>query len=93
MPIAVSGDQVASILERLGFHYVSQRSSHRKYRKVEGDRVLTVIVPMHVPLAPGTLSSVLRQANLTSAQFCELLHARSFAVQKRGQPEGVGGDC
>ncbi|NED85470.1 type II toxin-antitoxin system HicA family toxin, partial [Streptomyces sp. SID11233] len=45
--------------ERAGFAHVSTRGSHAKYRW--GER--TVIVPMHRTLSPGTLRSVLRQAD------------------------------
>jgi len=34
---------------------------------------MTVIVPLHRELAPGTLRSVIRQANLTVEEFIELL--------------------
>ncbi|MEV7088911.1 type II toxin-antitoxin system HicA family toxin [Streptomyces sp. NPDC093085] len=44
-----------------GFGHVSTRGSHAKYRAA--DR--TVIVPLHSSLAPGTLKSILRQADWT----------------------------
>ncbi|MEU8539379.1 type II toxin-antitoxin system HicA family toxin [Streptomyces sp. NPDC048717] len=42
-----------------GFDHVSTRGSHAKYRK--GER--TVIIPLHRDLAPGTVRSILRQAD------------------------------
>jgi predicted RNA binding protein YcfA (HicA-like mRNA interferase family) len=51
--------QVAKALMRGGFEHVSTRGSHAKYRSA--DR--TVIVPLHNDLAPGTLRSILRQAD------------------------------
>ncbi|WP_030379716.1 type II toxin-antitoxin system HicA family toxin [Streptomyces sp. NRRL F-6677] len=61
VPTGLSGAAVAKALERGGFEYVSARGSHAKYRR--GER--TVIVPLHRSLAPGTLRSILRQANWT----------------------------
>ncbi len=36
------------------------------------DRTLVAIVPMHHKLAPGTVKSILRQANLTLEELEEL---------------------
>lgn len=59
VPHGVSGAEIAKALLRAGFDHVSTRGSHAKYRHPEGR---TVIVPMHRTLAPGTLRSILRQA-------------------------------
>ena len=59
LPI-LSPNQVIKSLEKLGFVYVSQKGSHRKYRK-EGR---SVIIPMHKELARGTLRSILEQAGI-----------------------------
>ncbi|MGW4734470.1 type II toxin-antitoxin system HicA family toxin [Streptomyces shenzhenensis] len=61
VPTGLSGAAVAKALERGGFEHISTRGSHAKYRS--GER--TVIVPLHRSLAPGTLRSVLRQADWT----------------------------
>jgi predicted RNA binding protein YcfA (HicA-like mRNA interferase family) len=53
----------------IGFAQISQRESHVKLRRGE----LTVIVPLHRELAPGTLRSILRQANLTVDELSKLL--------------------
>jgi predicted RNA binding protein YcfA (HicA-like mRNA interferase family) len=65
----VSGRETLRALEKAGFTEISQRGSHVKLRR--GNR--TVIVPLHRELAPGTLRSVLRQADLTIEQFTALL--------------------
>lgn len=65
----VSGRETLRALEKAGYAEISQRGSHIKLRR--GNR--TVIVPLHRELAPGTLRSVLRQADLTVEQFTELL--------------------
>ena len=66
----VSGVETLRALSRAEFFQVSQRGSHVKLRNVDGN---TVIVPVHSELAPGTLRSILRQANLFVDLFLELL--------------------
>lgn len=68
-PPVVSGRQTVRALEKAGYTEISQRGSHVKLRR--GNRA--VIVPLHRELAPGTLRSVLRQADLTIEPFTELL--------------------
>lgn len=54
--------QVARALERAGFALDRQKGSHAQYKK----GILLVTVPMHnEELAPKTLRSILRQANMT----------------------------
>jgi predicted RNA binding protein YcfA (HicA-like mRNA interferase family) len=64
----LSGAKVVRSLEAIGFVQISQRGSHVKLRRTG----LTVIVPLHRELAPGTLRSILRQAELTVEEFVEL---------------------
>ncbi|MEU9531339.1 MULTISPECIES: type II toxin-antitoxin system HicA family toxin [Streptomyces] len=59
VPTGLSGFEIIKALDRAGFGHVSTRGSHAKYRK--GER--TVIVPLHRSLAPGTVRSILRQAD------------------------------
>ncbi len=66
----VSGADTVRALQRGGFDVVSQRGSHVK---LQNDANLTVIVPLHRELAPGTLRSVVRQAGLSVAQLAALL--------------------
>jgi predicted RNA binding protein YcfA (HicA-like mRNA interferase family) len=65
VPTDLSGTAVAKALERGGFDHVATRGSHAKYRR--GER--TVIVPLHRSLAPGTVRSVLRQADWSVADL------------------------
>ncbi|MET8576108.1 type II toxin-antitoxin system HicA family toxin [Streptomyces sp. NPDC005012] len=60
VPTDLSGAAVA-VLERGGFEHISTRGSHAKHRSCER----TVIVPLHRSFAPGTLRSILRQADWT----------------------------
>jgi len=66
----VSGRAVVGALSKQGFRQVGQRGSHVKLRNDAGR---TVIVPLHRELAPGTLRSVLRQADIAVDRFRELL--------------------
>jgi predicted RNA binding protein YcfA (HicA-like mRNA interferase family) len=50
--------------------HLSTRGSHAKYRHEDGR---TVIVPMHKTLAPGTLRSILRQADWTVEELEQFL--------------------
>ncbi|MBA3432990.1 MAG: type II toxin-antitoxin system HicA family toxin [Actinobacteria bacterium] len=66
----VSGSEAVRALGTIGFARVSQRGSHVKLRNADGR---TVIVPLHRELAPGTLRSILRQADLSVDEFSELM--------------------
>ena len=61
--------EIIRALEKLGFHYVSQRGSHRKY--TDGTHV--VIIPMHDTVAKGTLRSILVMAELSAEVFMKQL--------------------
>jgi predicted RNA binding protein YcfA (HicA-like mRNA interferase family) len=69
MPKLYSSDYIAKILRRNGFHFVSQKGSHIKYRK-EGNPTLTVIIPAERKQIPtGTFHSILRQSGLSKEEF------------------------
>ena len=57
--------EIIKRLEYIGFYFVSQKGSHRKYSN--GKNV--VIIPMHNEIAKGTLKSILDQANITLEEF------------------------
>ncbi|WP_457637878.1 type II toxin-antitoxin system HicA family toxin [Oceanithermus sp.] len=61
--------EVKRKLEAAGFVVRSQKGSHVKFALVDGERVRTVIVPMHKEIVVGTLRSILRQAGLTPEEF------------------------
>ena len=62
LPRDVTGDQA---VRRHGFTEVRQTGSHRILRK----GALTVVVPQHRPIKPGTLKGLIEQAGLTVEQF------------------------
>jgi len=55
---------VLRALGAFGFEVVSTRGSHAKLRRLPADGTRqTLTVPLHRPLAPGTLHAVFRQAS------------------------------
>jgi predicted RNA binding protein YcfA (HicA-like mRNA interferase family) len=60
IPVLKPEDVIKS-LETMGFIFIKQHGSHRKYKKGKH----TVIVPMHYEVAKGTLRSILEQAGLS----------------------------
>lgn len=60
LPRDLSGADVVSALERLGFAKLRQTGSHIQMAKGS----LRVTIPNHVAIAPGTLKSILRQAGV-----------------------------
>jgi predicted RNA binding protein YcfA (HicA-like mRNA interferase family) len=64
-----SGKQVCAILAEHGFVQVRQRGSHIIMQKAIPGSTITVPVPNHRELAPGTLSSIIRQSQLPRSAF------------------------
>jgi predicted RNA binding protein YcfA (HicA-like mRNA interferase family) len=62
--------KVIRTLESIGFEYARTKGSHAVYKHADG-RV--VVIPQHGTVKRGTLSSILRQAGLTPAEFLPLL--------------------
>jgi predicted RNA binding protein YcfA (HicA-like mRNA interferase family) len=65
----LSGKQVCAILADHGFVPVCQRGSHIIMQKRLPGSTITVPVPNHRELAPGTLSSIIRQSQLPRDVF------------------------
>ncbi len=69
MPKLYSSNYITKVLLSMGFEFISQRGSHAKFRKING-QTLTVIVPMarkEIPM--GTFKSILKQSNLSDSDF------------------------
>ncbi|MFZ5486337.1 MAG: type II toxin-antitoxin system HicA family toxin [Burkholderiaceae bacterium] len=65
----VSGLAVVRALERLGFERVRQSGSHVIMRRgAKG-----CVVPLHAEVKIGTLSGILRQADITPEEFSSAL--------------------
>ena len=69
LPRDISGAEAIKALERLGFSITRQTGSH--VRMARGNRRVTV--PMHRHLLVGTLQSILRQAEVSVADFINML--------------------
>ena len=69
VPRDVTGDQAVRALRRLGFESIRQTGSHRILRREN----LTLVMPMHRPIKPGTLKGIVEQAGLTLEAFVKAL--------------------
>lgn len=75
----ISGSDVVKVLERLNFIQVRQTGSHAVLKKPildeDGAKVgeIVCVVPLHRELKIGTLSGVLRLAQVTPEEFIENL--------------------
>lgn len=64
-----AGESLCSLLSVHGFVAVRQRGSHCIMQKVVGCGTITVPVPLHRELRPGTLASIIRQSQLDRSLF------------------------
>jgi predicted RNA binding protein YcfA (HicA-like mRNA interferase family) len=64
-----SGAAICRLLEKHGFSSVRQKGSHRVMQKKTKNQTITVPVPMHKDLKPGTLGSIIRQSQLDRSLF------------------------
>lgn len=72
LPRISSGEAIGS-LERLGFEQVRQTGSHVVMKKETEDGKIGCVVPVHQELKVGTLSGILKQAQVTVEEFIENL--------------------
>jgi predicted RNA binding protein YcfA (HicA-like mRNA interferase family) len=71
LPRNVSGRECVRALERAGYKVRRQTGSHIILTREEPPTLLTV--PDHRNIKPGTLRSIIRQAELTVEEFVDLL--------------------
>jgi predicted RNA binding protein YcfA (HicA-like mRNA interferase family) len=64
-----SGKEVCELLEQYGFVKVRQKGSHVIMQKKMDETTITVPVPNHKQLKSGTLSSIIRQSQLSRSMF------------------------
>ena len=67
----VSGAQLIAALEKIGWEVVRQQGSH--VRLTHRDRSLFLVVPLHRELKRGTLTGILRDAQLDRDDLRRLL--------------------
>ncbi|MBI5614526.1 type II toxin-antitoxin system HicA family toxin [Candidatus Gottesmanbacteria bacterium] len=72
---SLSAREVERALKRAGFVFVSQKGSHKKFRRTRSDgRVETVILPDHKHIKEGTLrKGILRPINMSAEEFLTYL--------------------
>ena len=71
-PPGITGKQLIGVLKRLGFQELRVRDGHRYLRHRDGR---TTVVPAHAgeTIAPGLLSKILRDAEISKAELSENL--------------------
>ena len=65
----IAGKDACDILSRNGFHEVRRRESHIAMQKRDEQGTVTVPIPDHAELKPGTLASIIRQSGLGKEVF------------------------
>jgi predicted RNA binding protein YcfA (HicA-like mRNA interferase family) len=65
----ISSKEAIRALERLGFDRVRQTGSHVVLKKGTEDGEIGCVVPLHRELKIGTLSSILKQAQISIEEF------------------------
>ena len=66
MPDLLSSNEIIRVLEKHGFLFVSQRGSHKKFKK--GNRVVIVPDPKK-EIPKGTFVSIVKQSGLNKNDF------------------------
>ena len=67
----ISGSQAVKAFLRAGWHMDRQRGSHVVLLKTS--HIASLSVPQHKELAPGTLRSLIRTAEMTVEEFLRFL--------------------
>ena len=67
----ISSKKAIQVLESLGFKQVRQTGSHVVMKKETEEGKLGCVVPIHRELKVGTLSGILKQAQITPDEFIE----------------------
>jgi predicted RNA binding protein YcfA (HicA-like mRNA interferase family) len=69
----ISSKEAIRALERLEFEQVRQTGSHVVMKKETAEGKIGCVVPVHQELKVGTLSGILKQAQVTVEEFIENL--------------------
>jgi predicted RNA binding protein YcfA (HicA-like mRNA interferase family) len=69
----ISSKEAIRALERLGFEQVRQTGSHVVMKKETEEGEIGCVVPLHRELKIGTLSGILKQAQISIEEFIESL--------------------
>jgi predicted RNA binding protein YcfA (HicA-like mRNA interferase family) len=68
LPI-ISGKKAISTFEKMGFIKSRQTGSHVVLKKSISDGEIVCVVPLHRELRRGTLSGIIKQAQVTADDF------------------------
>lgn len=60
----VSGQDIISLLEKLGYQIIRQKGSHIRLRRVTGVGEHNITVPNHKVIAKGTLNDIITKVSL-----------------------------
>jgi predicted RNA binding protein YcfA (HicA-like mRNA interferase family) len=74
----LSGKEVITLFQRLGFEIAGRKGSHVKLRRIENGVKQTLTIPDHPAIDTGTLKAILRHA---SAYVPEIELNRLFMTQ------------
>ncbi len=66
MPDIYPSSHIIKILKENGFEFVSQKGSHKKFKK---DSDIVIVPDPKKEIPAGTFSSIVRQAGLTKDHF------------------------
>jgi predicted RNA binding protein YcfA (HicA-like mRNA interferase family) len=69
----ISSKEAIRALERLGFEQVRQTGSHVVMKKEAEEGEIGCVVPLHRELKIGTLSGILKQAQISIEEFIDSL--------------------
>jgi len=69
----ISSREAIRALERLGFEQIRQTGSHVVMKKETEEGEIGCVVPVHRELKIGTLSGILKQAQVTVEEFIDSL--------------------
>ena len=69
----ISSKEAIRSLERLGFEQIRQTGSHVVMKKETEEGEIGCVVPLHRELKVGTLSSILKQAQVSIEEFTDRL--------------------
>jgi predicted RNA binding protein YcfA (HicA-like mRNA interferase family) len=70
-PPLVSGNEVVRALKRAGYQSIGQRGSHIKL--YHPDNEITLIIPNHREVDRWTLKGILKDADISTEDFIQLL--------------------
>ena len=69
----VSGEQLITALNKVGFVFIRQKGSHIRLEKQTDEGIIRLSVPRHRMIKRGTLRGIIKDAGLTMDKFHKLL--------------------